>query len=733
MRFVLVHKVVSYLMVLASTLSLFASGELHPLTPLVFLLGTLGSWWAEPARNAPGASERLWTLGTLGLFAFLGLRTVQGEPALLQGVYFLLCLTLNKLFNRRSSRDYLQLYVLSFMLLVASTAIDADVTYGVQFALYVVFGTWTLILFHLKREMEDNYLLKYGDSLQGRPVQVERVLNSRKLVGPRFLLATSAISLVVFLGSTLVFVFFPRIGFGLFFKKQRPGIMMSGFSDKVELGRFGTVKDDPTVVMRIEFPGEGRPAAEPRYLRGLSLDHYDGTTWTKSRPQKEKARRGDGGVHVLRPELGLAGREVVQAVYLEPMETRVLFGLSPLHAVAFQDPYIKVPMPGQVRSIQTDAEGDAHYEQTDEIAFRYYAYSAKPEGRPQSWDQPLGAYRAALQAAGEDASRYLQLPAGLEPRVAELAARLVGDAATVGQAVDRVTAHLSTDYTYTLDLERDSTLPPLEDFLFVQRRGHCEYFATALVVLLRTQGIAARNVNGFLGGEWNAFGQYLAMRQGDAHSWTEVWMPDGHWVTRDATPSGVDRMASVGLMQSLAAWTDALRMRWYKYVIEYDLNRQVGVFESVGRALKDLFSGLRGGEGSGAQRTRDRTGPLPQGLIIGVLVAAGLLVVVWWWRRRRAATATGLTRHPGEAAAELYRLCISTYARLGFTRSEHTTAREWVAALEARGAPQPDLAREVVGLYESERFGAAPPNPRVRARLRAALANLTQTPSESRP
>jgi hypothetical protein len=239
-------------------------------------------------------------------------------------------------------------------------------------------------------------------------------------------------------------------------------------------------------------------------------------------------------------------------------------------------------------------------------------------------------------------------------------------------------------------------------------------------------------VNGFLGGEWNAFGQYLAMRQGDAHSWTEVWIPDGLWVTRDATPSGVDRMASVGPMQSLAAWTDALRMRWYKYVIEYDLNRQVGVFESVGRALKDLFGGLRGSDGAGAQRARGRNGPLPIGLMIGAGVVAVLLVVLWRWRRRREGAAAGLVRHPGEAAAELYRLCISTYARLGFTRSEQTTAREWVAALEARGAPQPELAREVVGLYESERFGAAPPNPRVRARLRAALANLTQPPRESR-
>ena len=73
-----------------------------------------------------------------------------------------------------------------------------------------------------------------------------------------------------------------------------------------------------------------------------------------------------------------------------------------------------------------------------------------------------------------------------------------------------------------LDLKRDERYEPLEDFLFVQKAGHCEYFASALAVMLRTVGVPTRSVNGFYGGEWNSFGHYLAVRQGDAHSWVEV-------------------------------------------------------------------------------------------------------------------------------------------------------------------------------------------------------------------
>ena len=93
--------------------------------------------------------------------------------------------------------------------------------------------------------------------------------------------------------------------------------------------------------------------------------------------------------------------------------------------------------------------------------------------------------------------------------------RSVGCTTGVGEAVDRITAHLRKNYGYTLDLRRDDRYAPLEDFLFVQRRGHCEYFSTAMVILLRTLGIGARSVNGFMGGTWNDYGGYLAVSQGD--------------------------------------------------------------------------------------------------------------------------------------------------------------------------------------------------------------------------
>lgn len=526
MRFILVHKTVTYLMVVTSTLSVLVSGEVPYWQGALFLMAVAASWFWEPPRVDFRRWDLPWNIATLLLLAVLGFQASGDGSLLSAGVVFILFLMANKLYNRRTSRDYLQLYVLSFMQLVAGTAVDVDITYGLQFVLYVVFGTWTLILFHLKREMEDNFLLKYGDSLQGRPVQVERVLNSRKLVGGRFLLATSAISLLVFLGSTLVFVMFPRIGFGLFFKKQRPGILMTGFSDRVELGQFGTVKDDPTVVMRVEFPDLPTGGYRTGYWRGVSFDHYDGRRWTKShagtRPPMQRGARGRYTIGPPPP----AEQVVTQEIYLEPMETHVLFALSRPHAFGLPDAGLGQGLGQAPRRLFRDADGDVLYAQADELAFRYQAFSGPDEAPPGAWQGSLVDYRARL-AETPLARRYLQTPEDLDPEVGRLAAELIAGATTLGEAVDRIETHLRTNYAYSLELKPGSGRPPLEDFLFEQRKGHCEYFATALAVLLRTQGIAARNVNGFLGGRFNGFGNYLAIAQGDAHSWVEVYLPDG--------------------------------------------------------------------------------------------------------------------------------------------------------------------------------------------------------------
>ena len=151
-------------MVAAAFAALALSRELPPIIVAATVVGGALSFFAEPSRHAALRSRwwgYLWNTATLVAFSWTILDALRGE-ALFSGVRFLCFLLVNKLWNRRASRDYLQAYVVSFLMLVAGSVLNADLTYGLCFLGYVVFSTWTLTLFHLRREMEENYLVKHS-------------------------------------------------------------------------------------------------------------------------------------------------------------------------------------------------------------------------------------------------------------------------------------------------------------------------------------------------------------------------------------------------------------------------------------------------------------------------------------------------------------------------------------------------------------------------------------------
>ena len=705
MRFFAVHKASSYLMVLTALLTVGLGATVPMLIAALVGIAAIVSWWWEPPRIDLKRFELFWNIATVGMLLKVIIDGVYTGAILEQALDFVLFLTINKLFNRRTSRDYQQLYILSFLQMTAGTVINADLSYGVLFLFYVIFTTWTLVLFHLKREMEENYLLKYGGSLEGRPVRVQRVMNSRKLVGPRFLFVTSLLSIVVFMGAASLFILFPRVGFGYFFKKSRAGISMTGFSDHVELGHFGLIKNDPTVVMRVEFARpEERNLLAP-YWRGISFDRYDGSRWTKSVNGKFRPRRVAKNRYSIRPTLsGQSAPLIEHSIYLEPMQTRVLFGLTRFAQVGIERGQLM-----QRRSVQMDEDRDVHYAQSDEIAVNYQAFSQREPVDRALLATPLDAYRAHAQRS---AKRFLQVPKSLDPKVRALAREIVGDAATVGDAAHRIERWLKANLTYTLDLKRDARYAPLADFLFVQRKGHCEYFATAMAILLRSEGIATRHVNGFLGGRWNEYGNYHAVSQGDAHSWIEVWLAPEVWVTRDPTPAGAARAADTGAMSKIRQYTDALRMRWYKYVVEYDLGAQIGIFERARGFWRSLF-----GASKSRSAPRSRTWIY---LIVGLVLIGG---AVWTLRRRRGPSRQRAARREA-AIARLYDTLLNTYERLGVLPKGRGTTREVLAELRAREAPGLSIARAFIARYEEVRFGGVAIDPAGLSAMRGQIKQI---------
>jgi hypothetical protein len=702
MRFSAIHKLTSYLMVLSAVGALLLSPEVSLLSTALALGGIALSWLAEPSRLPLERFTAYWNVATVIFFFYLVTEIYRGEAVITAGANFLLFVLVNKLFNRRSSKDYLQAYVVSFLLLVVATTLNTNISYAVCFCCYALFAVWTLSLFHLRREMEENYLLKHSDDAQSEKVEVERILNSRRIVGGPFLAGTSLISVGVVAGAALVFTLFPRIGFGLFVAHKRGGVAIAGFRDRVELGHHGVVRDNPAVVMRVQLGdggGRGDGPPPPMRWRGTAFDRYEGGAWSHSPGVKgAQSLSPRDGLYVINRAPGLdhglsspelRARLTRQEIYLEPLDSQVLFAAD--RPVAISE---LTRGPGAVGRLafrpRRGPLGEIHTSRVRSAGLHYVAYSQLTAPAPEL-------LRRSPPIASPRLEHFLQLPPSLPPRIAELARRITRDERGVYDRVMAIQRYLRTNLRYTLRLTHDARLEPVDEFLFVTRQGHCEYFASAMTLMLRAIGIHARNVNGFAGGEWNGFGKYLAVRHGDAHAWVEVLFAGVGWVTFDPTPpaAGASAAARTGIAGKLRQLLDTLRMRWFRHVVEYDLRQQVSALRDVQR----WFSPPRGASGLG------RGWPLAAAALA---TAAAVFLAL---RRRRL----GRSRAPrGRAprgslpgSAQLYARFLALCARRGHRKSPAETPREFALALARTDFGPRELAARFTDCYYRERFGGA--------------------------
>jgi protein-glutamine gamma-glutamyltransferase len=732
MRFALAHKLATYLAVWCAFCALVMSSELSTAAVLVSLIGVAASWWWESPRV--DIQRWSWVFTGLGLvaFALAVLSFLSGGDLVVTGAELLLFLLVAKLFGRRSSRDYQQVYVLSFLMVVAGTALNGEISFGLFFLGYVLTSTWALILLHLRRDVEENYLggtmgagvtpldppgggatgLPAGPSVVAPSAAGHRLLASRRIVGARFFAGTGAISLVVFAGAAVLFLLIPRIGFGLFFSKVRPGVNMAGFSDGVRLGGHGVIKDDDTVVMRVEMGAQfsGRDPANLHW-RGVAFDNYSHGEWRRSNRAPLTAKRiavsGFTVTHTLlydrdRPEVDdaallgdpLAG-SVRQEIYLEPLGYDVLFGASMPAAFRVGATYRERP--------RDERNDEIRHSHTTGIVYTVLSRLAPP---------PADVLRRAPAVLPPGYQVYLQLPPEITPRVRALADEIVRGAFTDYDKAVAIERYLRRSLTYTLEMESPRGREPIDYFLFERKKGHCEYFASAMTVLLREVGVPSRNVNGFLGGEWNEYDDYIAVRAGDAHSWVEVYFAGEGWVTFDPTPASAGQLVRRGdsIVDRLRRLTDTMRFKWFKWVIEYDLEQQLGFFKGIGNLFR---GGASETMGSRWRDARDWSGRhrAPLGAITAAGLAIAAAALMWRRRRRGAGRSPSRARRDRDPVTALYLAALRGLARRGWPRPPSVTPREHAHALARSGAPGASALEELTELYYEAEYGAPSSEP----------------------
>jgi hypothetical protein len=280
-----------------------------------------------------------------------------------------------------------------------------------------------------------------------------------------------------------------------------------------------------------------------------------------------------------------------------------------------------------------------------------------------------------------------------------LARRWVGSEEDPYKQARTIERHLRKDYTYDLDSPSGANPDPLDHFLFDSKRGHCEFYSTAMAVMLRELGVPSRNATGFIGGTYNGFGEFYAVRQGDAHSWVEAFLPGRGWTRFDPTPpaSAAPQSEINGVFAFVRDLLEASAQRWNHHVVGYNLRQQVDLLRSV----RDKYRRLKVSSKLGLSSRR--TWPLAVGVLL-LLVGVYYLV-----KQRRKTTAT--EEAPEVVAArnheviDLYRSLEAVLAHHGAARPASTPPLAHARSLSEIGHPLGAEALALTELYIEVRFG----------------------------
>jgi Mlc titration factor MtfA (ptsG expression regulator)/transglutaminase-like putative cysteine protease len=359
----------------------------------------------------------------------------------------------------------------------------------------------------------------------------------------------------------VLFLFVPRLP-GALWSMPNQGQAQSGLSDRMSPGSISELALSDAPAFRVSFDGQP-PPPDQRYWRGPVLHDFDGETWT----------RGSIGIRL---EFEPRGEPLDYEVLLEPSGRNWWFGLETIASVT--------------------ARGVFHTWDGQIISFR--PVTTPMIYRARSYLQ----VRTPGPLPRSTRRNDTRLPPGRNPRTLALATQLRAQAADDRTYVDAVVGHFRTggfEYTLTPPLMEGDAIDAL---LFDARQGFCGHFASAFVTLMRAGGVPARVVTGYLGGEWNDIGDYLLVRQSDAHAWAEVWLDGQGWMRVDPTAvvspqrldSGLDRlledqMSAVTrlrrdspLLRDLMARWDATNHWWQERVLGFNQAAQQGLLERLG-------------------------------------------------------------------------------------------------------------------------------------------------------
>ncbi|HET9846607.1 MAG TPA: DUF3488 and transglutaminase-like domain-containing protein [Nitrospira sp.] len=662
------------------------------LTVLVFAtLQTFGWPGRKTVLSGLPAAPSVWNSLLIGAFLlFLLDLTVISRELLPAGIHFLVLLLNVKLMTLHDRRDYRHLYAISLMAILASAALTTDVWYISVFILYLLAAVWSLLLHHLT-----------GGPPSANPAVAQVSSRASWFITSRFFWLTNGIAVLTFLFTLVIFFILPRVSIGVLQQPRGEGLRTTGFSERVDLGMIGSVKEDRQIVMRVELPDQADAGKERFYLRGLAYDQYNGRSWSSGSRQRRTLGSIADGVFAVRSGANRTGHELSeplrQDILLEALDTSVLF------AAPFAE-FVSADFIG----IHVDSMAGLHLPYTTSSRIRYSVVSR--EHRISSEDRAA----AELEYASAIRDHFLQIPEGSD-QVRHLARRVTESAVTPHERTTAILNHLQSEYQYSLDAETSTSLHPIDDFLFHRKTGYCEHYATAMVIMLRTLGIPARLVTGFLATEWNEFGGYYTVRQRDAHAWVEVFYPHSGWITLDPTPT-TSSIPSPSMWEGVQRLGESIRLHWDRAFIRYSARDQMAVIHSFREgsdSARDAVTRWTVALGAAALHLiRTSIGPVQAShpivawtLLLASVIALSALILAVRHRWPSGHFTRGVPVRRQQQIVQHYRSMLRIVARRGIRIAPSTTPTELMQHVRQSWSEAESAVAELTALYCRGRFG----------------------------
>lgn len=551
------------------------------------------------------------------------------------GVTLLALLTAMKLMEMYSQRDAMIVVFLGYFIVITNFLYSQTILTALYMLLAVLVITATLVGFNHTSERQ------------------------KTIVQLRFasVLLVQSIPLML-----ILFVFFPRVQGPLWGLPQDTYSGISGLSNTMTPGSISQLILSDEVAFRVNFEGV-IPKPDQLYWRGPVFWYFNGKNWL---PGKKTTR---GSFKYERLE-----KRVQYTVTLEPHNNHWLFALD---------------MPAM---LPPESTGSNDYQVLSRTPVR---------SRMRYKMASYLSYKVGLDADEKELYRALQLPPdtniGGNKRARALAASwrqdIDSDEAIMRKALSMFR---NQKFYYTL-------LPPLlgdnqvDEFLFDTLQGFCEHYSSSFVFLMRSAGIPARVVTGYLGGKTNLVGNYMIVRQSDAHAWAEVWLKDRGWIRADPTASVSPERINSGIaaavlypdqlpmmartefewLRSMRMSMDAIANSWNQWILGYNPTRQVEFLSRIGMKTPGWKS-----------------------MTIALITGTGILMLIL-----AATMLLQLRYHTYDPVQEAYLKFCDKLAKKGIPRKPYEGARDYAERLAGLRPDISQTTNTISELYIALRYG----------------------------